>query len=151
MLDLVVLAKETVTFLAPFLPYLIKAGEGAAEEAGKKLGEKAGGGAWEKAKALWTKLRLKVEEKSAAKEAVLDVAAVPGDEDALATFRQQLKKLFAEDESLAKEVSEMQSEARRAGVNVAAIGDQSIAIGGSVSGSTLITGNRNKVSRDKDS
>lgn len=151
MLDLVALAKETVTFLAPFLPYLLKAGEGAAEEADKKIGEKAGGGAWEKAKDLCAKLRPRAEAKHAAQEAVQEVAAAPEDEDARAALRLQLKKLFAEDESLAKEVSEMQGQLRQAGVNVAAIGDRSVAIGGNVSGSTIVTGNENKVGKDKDS
>ncbi len=44
---------QLVQFLAPFLPYLLKAGEKAAEEAGKKLGEAA----WERAKGLWGKLK----------------------------------------------------------------------------------------------
>jgi hypothetical protein len=151
MLDLVALAKETVTFLAPFLPYLLKVGEGAAEEAGKKIGEKAGGGAWEKAKAMWAKLRPGTEAKPAAQEAVQEVTAAPEDEDARAALRLQLKKLFAEDESLAKEISEMQVQVRQAGVNVAAIGDRSVAIGGNVSGSTIVTGNENKVGNGKDS
>jgi hypothetical protein len=151
MLDVVVLSKEIVTFLAPFLPYLLKAGEGAAEEAGKKLGEKAGGGAWDKAKALWAKLRPKAEAKPAAQEAVEEVAASPKDEDARAALRLQLKKLLAEDESLAREVFEMHEGARKAGVNVAAIGDRSVAIGGGVSGSNIITGDSNKISRDADS
>lgn len=148
MLDLIVLAKETVTFLAPFLPYLLKAGEGAAEEAGKKLGEKAGGGAWDKAKALWAKLRPKAEAKPAALEAAQEVAAAPEDEDARAALRVQLKKLLAEDESLAREVSEMQREMRQAGVNVAATGDRSVAIGGNVSGSNIATGDQNKIGDD---
>lgn len=151
MLDLVVLVKETVTFLAPFLPYLLKAGEGAAEEAGKKLGEKAGGGAWDKAKALWAKLRPSAEVKPAAQEAVQGVAAAPEDEDARAALRVQLKKLLAEDESLAREVSEMQREMRQAGVNIAAIGDRSVAIGGNVSGSNIITGDQNRLRDGNDS
>lgn len=151
MLDLVTLAKETVTFLAPFLPYLLKAGEGAAEEAGKQLGEKAGGGAWDKAKALWAKLHPKTEAKSAVKEAVQEVAAAPDDEDARAALRLQLKKILAEDESMAQEISEMQREMRRAGVNVAAIGERSVAIGGNVSGSNIMTGDQNGIRDDRDS
>ncbi len=52
-MDVTTLAKDVAAFLAPFLPYLLKAGEKAAEEAGKKLG----GDAWDKAKSLWGKLR----------------------------------------------------------------------------------------------
>jgi hypothetical protein len=39
------IARQIVQFLAPFLPYLLKAGEKAAEEAGRKLGAAA----WEQA------------------------------------------------------------------------------------------------------
>jgi hypothetical protein len=143
MLDLVILAKEAVTFLAPFLPYLLKAGEGLAEEAGKKLGEQAGGGAWDKAKALWGRLRPKVEVKPAAQEAIQDVAKDPHDEDALAALRLQLKKIFTEDEDLAQKVFKLQQEMHGAGVNVAAIGDRSVAIGGNVSNTTITTGDQN--------
>lgn len=45
MLDL---AQKIGTFLLPFLPYLLKMGDKAAEEVGKKIGEAA----WDKAKAL---------------------------------------------------------------------------------------------------
>lgn len=144
MVDVLVLAKEAVTFLAPFLPFLIKSGEAAAEEAGKKLGEQAGGGAWEKAKALFGKLRPKVEAKPLASEALADLAANPNDEDTRAVLRAQLKKIFAEDESLAQEVSKIQNDVKQSGVNVAAIGDRSVAIGGPVSGTTIITGDTNK-------
>jgi hypothetical protein len=144
MLDFILLAKETVAFLAPFLPYLVKAGEGAAEDAGKKLGELAGGGAWEKAKALWARLRPSVDAKTTTQEAVQEVVANPQDDDARAALRLQLKRLFTEDKSLAEEIFALQKEAQKAGVNVAAIGERSVAIGGNVSGTTIITGDRYK-------
>lgn len=37
-MDIIALAQELSTFLTPFLPYLLKIGEKASEEAGKKLG-----------------------------------------------------------------------------------------------------------------
>jgi hypothetical protein len=144
MLDLIMLAKETAGFLAPFLPYLLKAGESVAEEAGKKLGDQSGGGVWETAKALWARLSPKVEAKPATHEAVQEVAANPADEDARAALRLQLKKLFTEDESLANEILKIQKDAQKAGINVAAIGERSIAIGGNVSGSTISTGDQYK-------
>ena len=144
MLDVVTLAKESVAFLAPFLPYLLKAGANFTEEAGKKLGEQTGGGAWEKVKAVWTKLQPKVEAKPATKEAVKDVATEPKSEDAQAALRQQLKKLFDEDKTLADEVNKIFKEAEKEGVSVTALGERAVAIGGSVSGSTIITGDRNR-------
>lgn len=144
-MDVTMLVKDLAAFLAPFLPYLLKAGEKAAEEAGKKLGEAA----WERAKALWGKLRPKVEAKPAALEAAQDLAAQPNDEDAQAALRRQLKKLLAEDDALAAEVARLWGETRAARVTVTARGDRSVAIGGSVSGSTIITGDRNQVQQGK--
>ena len=146
MIDMALLAKETVAFLAPFLPQLLKAGESVAE-GGAKLGQAAGGGAWEVAKKLWATLSPSVEAKPGTKEAVEEVKANPKDEDAQAALRLQLKKLFAEDETLAREILKIQKEAQEAGVNVAAIGDGSVAVGGNVSGSVINTGNRNRINK----
>ena len=142
-MDVQTLAQQLVSFLAPFLPYLLKAGEKAAEEAGKEMGADA----WEKAKVLWAKLRSKVEAKPAAQEAAQDVATNPQDEDAQAALRLQLRKLLAEDETLAVEVARLWGEAQAAGTTVTASGDRAVAIGGDVSGSTIITGDRNQVGK----
>ncbi len=138
------LAQQLVPFLAPFLPYLLKAGEKAAEEAGRKLGTEA----WEQAQALWGKLRGKVEAKPAALEAAQDVAAAPEDQDAQAALRLQLRKLLAEDTTLAAEVARLWGEAQAAGVTVTAAGERAVAVGGSVYGSTIITGDENMVGGD---
>ena len=95
-IDLVALT----AFLSPILPFLIKGGEEAAKEAGKKFGVDA----WEKAKAVWGKLHPKIEAKEAAKEAVEDLAQAPEDRDLQTALRVQLKKLIAKDESLAQEI-----------------------------------------------
>jgi hypothetical protein len=72
-MDIVALAGAVTTVLAPLLPYLLKAGETAAEETGKAVA----GQSWEWAKSLWTKLKPGVEAKPAALEAVQDVAHAP--------------------------------------------------------------------------
>ena len=140
-MDIGALANSVTTALLPLLPYLIKAGEKAAEETGKAVA----GQSWEWTKSLWTKLKPKVEAKEAALEAAHDVAQSPGDEDAQAAFRQQLKKLLAEDQSLAEEVSCWLEQGKTAAINVSAAGERSVAIGGNVKGSTIVTGDRNKV------
>ena len=144
-MDLAQLAQTVTAFLSPFLPYLLKAGEKAAEEAGKKVG----GDAWERAKTLWSKLRPKVEAKPTAQEAVKDAAAAPQDEDAQAALRLQLKKILAEDETLAAEVAHLWEEAEAASVTVIASGERPVAIGGDVSGSTIVTGDQNVVQQGK--
>jgi hypothetical protein len=140
-MDIAALASSVTTALVPLLPYLLKAGEKAAEETGKAVA----GQSWEWAKSLWTKLKPKVEAKPAALEATQDVAQAPEDQDAQAAFRQQLKKLLTEDQSLAEEVNRWLEQGKAAGFNVSATGERSVAIGGDVKGTTIVTGDQNKV------
>jgi len=109
-MDPTTLARSLVAFLTPFLPYLIKAGERAAEEASKKLGADA----WEHAKALWGRLRSKPEVKSAAQ----DVAVMPDDPDAQAALCLQLRKLLAKDKALVAELTRLWEEAKVASVTI---------------------------------
>ncbi len=126
-------------FLAPFLPYLVRAGERAAGKAADALGDQAGGFA----KAIWERLKPGVEEKPAAKEAAEDVAANPDNEDAVAALRVQLGKLVEADEELARDLTRIWQEAQAANVvTVTASGERSVAVGGSVEGSTIVTGDQ---------
>lgn len=141
-MDVATLTKDVVGFLTPFLPYLLKAGEKAAEGIW-------GQAAWESAKTLWGKLRPKVEAKPAALEAVHDVAANPQDPDAAAALRLQMRKLLQDDQALAAEIARLWGEAQAASVTVFAGADRSVAIGGDVNESTIVTGNRNTVQQGK--
>lgn len=100
------------TFLAPFLPYLLKKGEQAADAAIERFGEAA----WERAQALWGKLRPKVDDKEAAREATEDVAAAPDDELARSALQLQLRKLIADDPDLAGDLAELLDDSRRTGI-----------------------------------
>src|SRR4051794_12547714 len=101
-----------MTFLAPFLPFLLGKGEDVADAAIDRLG--AAG--WERAKALWAKLRPKVEGKEAAREAAHDIAAEPNDELARAAFQLQLRKLLHDDPELARGLADIVNDGRRAGI-----------------------------------
>ncbi len=138
-MDVQKLSQQLVSFLAPFLPYLLKAGEKAAEEIGENLGKDA----WEKAKTLWGKLR----GKERVVQAAQDLADAPNDPDAQAALRLQLRRALEADPASAAEIARLWGEAQAAGVTVTAFGDRSVAIGGSVSGSTIITGDQNEVER----
>ena len=140
-MDINALASSLTTALVPLLPYLLKAGEKAAEETGKTVA----GQSWEWGKSLWSKLKPGVEAKPAALEAVQDVAHAPEDEDLQAALRVQLKKLLTEDQSLAEEVSRWLEQGKAAGITVTASGERSVAIGGDAKGNTFVTGDRNKV------
>jgi hypothetical protein len=92
-------------FISPFLPFLLKLGGKAVEKATESASGKFGEAAWGKAQAVWEKLSPKVEAKEAAKEAVTDLANNPENEDLQVALRVQLKKLLAQDEALAKAIT----------------------------------------------
>src|SRR5258708_4955769 len=125
-MDPVTLAKDIVPYLTTLLPYLLKAGEKAAEEAGKNLA----GAAWEKTKALWAKLHPKVEANPLALAAVNKAAESPKDERIQSTLNWQLEDILKEDSALLREISKLWEETKATGINVAAMGDRSVAIGG---------------------
>ena len=140
-MDIGALASSVTTALVPLLPYLLKAGEKAAEETGKAAANQS----LEWGKSLWSKLKSKVEAKPAALEAAQDVAHAPENPDLQAALRVQLQKLLAEDQSLAEEVSRWLEQGKAAGITVTASGERSTAIGGDVKGSTIVTGDGNRV------
>ncbi|MFA9202158.1 MAG: hypothetical protein ACEQSC_01240 [Candidatus Nanopelagicaceae bacterium] len=97
-------------FLSPFLPTLLKLGGKAVEKATESASGKFGEATFAKAQAVWAKLSPKVEAKEAAKEAAIDVANNPEDEDSQAALRVQLKKLLAQDEELKKAIEQILKE-----------------------------------------
>ncbi|MCC3528846.1 MAG: hypothetical protein JGK21_11700 [Microcoleus sp. PH2017_22_RUC_O_B] len=92
-----------VSLMAPFLPFLIKAGEKASEEIGQGLGSDA----WTKAKGIWEKLQPKVSEKPTCKEAVEDVAKQPENQDFQVVLRVQLEKLFKQEPDLYEQIERL--------------------------------------------
>ena len=114
-----------VTFLAPFLPYLLKAGESAATAAAQALGE----GAWKRASSVWKKLWPRVEPKEAAREAVTDLAGRPDDQRARGALELQLEKILGADKDLGEELRKILEDGQRAGVIAR---DGGVVIGGDV-------------------
>ncbi len=127
-------------FLSPFLPALMRAGESAAEAVAKRVGDEA----LEHAKALWGRLRPKVEEKPAAAEAARKVADAPDDPRWQIALELQIEDLLAEDPGLAREIASLWQQAEAAGVLAA--GERSVAVRGDVSG-IIITGDSAHVDR----
>jgi hypothetical protein len=85
-----------------------------------------------------------VQAKPAAQEAAQEVARNPQDTDAQAALRLQLKKILTEDQALARELVPLVQSLQQTRISVIASGDRSVATGGSISGSTIITGDVNK-------
>jgi hypothetical protein len=98
-----------VNLLAPALPVLLGLGQKAIDKGAEKLGEKGAEGLVGK---MWQMLKPKVEAKPAAIEAAADVAKTPADEDAIASLRQQLKKILEapENANLAAEIAKLLAE-----------------------------------------
>ncbi len=136
-MDFQALAQQVASFLMPLLPHLLKIGDKAAEEVGKKVG----GEAWDKAKALWGKLRRKKNVEQVAQTA----AALPDNQALRGALREEIARALQEDSALCEEVARLWGEAGAAGVTVTASGDRSVAIGGSVSGSVIVTGDQNTI------
>jgi hypothetical protein len=136
------LAGQLVQVLTPFLPYLVKAGEGLGGRAAHEIEDKG----WDLASKLWSRLGAKVDAKPAAQEAAADLATQPEDEDAQAALRIQLKKLLAEDPSLHQEIEAMLAEAHTSGgtVTVSVTGTRNVGVGRDVRNSTIITGDQKK-------
>jgi hypothetical protein len=118
-----------ISFLAPVLPYLLKKAEGGAERAIDAVGAEA----WERAQALWGKLRPGVEGKEGAREAVEALAENPDDEVARGALEFQLRTLLKADSELGVELGRMLAEAQQAGAVVIQGGiraDRGAVIGG---------------------
>ena len=146
-MDYTLLADALRLFLAPALPFLLKAVAGASAEAGKKMG----GAAAEKAQEVWGKLLPAVRTRPAAFEAAQDAAQAEDDTDAQTVWKVQLRKILEGDAALADVLSElldrqhqMQAQvvgdgAIAQGAGAVAAGKGGVAVGGDVRGSVIIT------------
>src|SRR5713226_7778564 len=94
------LSGQVVQILAPFLPYLLKVGEGLGTRAAQLMEDKG----WNLASQLWGRLGSKVDARPSAREAAADLAAQPTDDDAQAVLRVQIKKLLAEEPELQRDL-----------------------------------------------
>lgn len=90
-----------MALLVSSLPFLLKMGEKAAEEAASKLGEDT----WYRAKAVWAKLRPQIEANSDAKVAVEQVAAKPDSIARQSLLQEELEILLKENPDLTETLS----------------------------------------------
>lgn len=128
-----------ISFVSPFIPYLLKAGKPVAEEAGKKLGEKIGEDSWAKVKQIWTKLLPKLSEKPLAKGAVDAIELDPKDKEAKEVLLKQIEKLLQSDKFLAQELQGILVENQETiadakvitNIDISSQGDDNIIVGNS--------------------
>ncbi len=144
-----------MNFLAPHLPFLIKAGKSASEKLAENTGEALAEDGLEAARSIWKRLLPAADKKPATIEAAQDVAAEPESDDARAALRLQLRKLLAEDEALALDLVKLIADARppatyhaelhgsgaiTQGPRATAAGARGVAIGGDASDNVIVTG-----------
>ena len=150
MLDLAILTTSAWTVLQPYVPILATK---AAEKIGEKVPEAVG--------KVWETIKKKFDTKAAAKEALEDLLKSPEDADTQAAFRQQLKKVMAEDETFANDLSKLLEAAGGTykaslagdgaiaqGPGAKAVGKGGVMIGGNVNGSNIVTGDNNLIEDD---
>jgi uncharacterized membrane protein len=144
MLDTVALAKIVTSLLAPAIPYLIKGGEQAWEEAAKKIGSDT----WGLTKTIWMKFVSPSKSKTNGEEknievikAATEVANNPSDEDAQAALRFQIKKLLTDDPELGVEIEKAINQAKATSSQInTRIGGVDISGGATVTNSGNIVG-----------
>lgn len=146
-MEITALVQAISPWLVASAPYLVKlrdiAGEEAVKEVVKEAITKVGSRVWESAQAVWQKLSgSSANTKIEVTKALQDVAALPGDEDTHGALRVQLKKLLLEDAALKEELGQLVAQIEQSG-GVSVSGERGVAIGSDVTGSTIITGDRN--------
>jgi hypothetical protein len=138
------LARALSEALRPALPLLLTAGNTMSEMvAGRALTalERWAANAWQRLR------RGPTPETTAVEVAARDVVQRPDNLDAVAALRVQLRKLLEADPDLATELSGLVEEGRRTGVLTVAAGARSVAVGGDVADSVIVTGDDNTVRR----
>jgi energy-coupling factor transporter ATP-binding protein EcfA2 len=118
------LATAAVSFLSP---YLVKAGEKTAEKIGEKLPEAAG--------MMWKAILGKFKGHPAAEVAVQDLVTQPEDEDNLAAFRKELRKILRNDPAFAAELKGLLNQTQGQGSDtISNTGSGAVATRGGIAG-----------------
>jgi hypothetical protein len=135
-MDIVNLAQQTISVLGPALPYLIDAGHGAA----KTIGEKTAEAVSDSVGQLWAWLQAKAHiSQPGLLDAARELATNPESESARAELTEQTRLLLQARPELLQELEGKLSSVTVQHNAVNAAGPGAVAIGGSVTGSTITT------------
>jgi hypothetical protein len=151
MIDIALLATGAWAMIQPYLPILATK---AVEEISKKVPEAVG--------KVWDHIMKKFETKPVAKEAADDLLKAPEDPDTQASFRKELKKVMAEDEPFATELSKLLEAAGDSyqatvtgegsiaqGTGARAVGARGVMIEGGMQGGNIATGDNDSLNDEK--
>lgn len=139
--EVVELVIQTTQYLLPHLPILV--GSYVASNVSAGALQAAGEDAYQYARNLWNNLRGRRPELDAAAELA---AQHIDDEDAVGAFRFQLKQLFMQHPEVAEDIRTLL--AHRPEIKIVASGDRSVAVGGNLDSSTVITGDGNRIRKN---
>lgn len=98
-------AQQIVSFLTPFLPYLIAGAKEVAKGMAKKVGELEAEKAWDKAQQLWDRLKGTLTRKQKVKADV--IAIDPTDEQEIVSFARTLLETLESDPELVAELASL--------------------------------------------
>ena len=106
MLDPVSLATGAAALLRPFLPHLLELGTATAEQLRDAIAEKGGEAVWQRAQAVWNKLRARYRDDVEVDSAAQMVAADPADDVRMDLLAQVLAKRLEGDPAFQRELAE---------------------------------------------
>lgn len=106
-MDVPAVVGAVVSVLTPFLPLLTRIGEGAVDHAIDEVGNRIDAKAWELAKALWTRLRSRVDRDPALKQATDELAVVPADPARQQALQDHLQQALSTDPQLLTELEQL--------------------------------------------
>ncbi|MGB8645776.1 MAG: hypothetical protein WCF84_11105 [Anaerolineae bacterium] len=142
-MDITMLANQLVAFLAPFLPFLVKMGEQAAEESGKKLGSEA----WDMAKSFYRMLTPKIEASPAMNDMLEKAASHPADSRTTGAVEVLLEDALEADKQLASDLERKWIDWRQATQIHSAQGG--IIVEGHVNDAIIVKGDGNVIQKHK--
>lgn len=106
-LDVTAVAAAVTTFLAPFTPFLLDTARASSAKFVEVISEQGGEAAWQKAQALWQKIRDRFGDDAKMQGTASTVAADPADEDALKLFAKTLSQHLKDHPEAARELAEV--------------------------------------------
>ena len=131
-------ASMVVSLISPFL---VKVGEKFAEKAGEKLADKTG--------QIYKLLKESFAGDEYAGLTLLRLEQAPENEERKSALETVIKEKMEDNYEFAERLTTLINEAKKTDINnVIASGDRSVAIGGNVHSSNIITGDDNKVGKE---
>ena len=151
-MDPVSIAPLVLSAWSLLVPYAKKIAGKLVEKAGESLPDVVG--------KVWDTVKGKMEESPDTQALPADLVAAPDDQDMQGAFKYQLKKLLENDEAFAQQLEKLVNEAQQEitysaalkgngaiaqGPGAKAVGARGVLIEGNVDGSTIISGNNNRL------